>query len=159
MLIAPLLVFLLVVFIGPVATLLGRSVDDQEVSAALPRTVAALSDWQWGTPVPDSAYKALVEDLREASTPASLASAAGRLNYASPGMRSQLMMTRNRLQRADGATSDFKGLLESLSPKWSEPESWAAIKQASGPVTDFYLLTALDMKRAPDGSISSLPAN
>lgn len=157
MLVVPLLLFLVVVFIGPVLKLLSRSIDDQDVAAALPRTVQALADWQWGTPLPETAYGALVDDLRAASTPASLASAAGRLNYALPGMRALLMTSRTRLQSADRPESDPKAALLSLSAKWAEPETWVTIRQSSGPVTDFYLLTATDLKRVPDGSIERVP--
>lgn len=159
LLVAPLLIFLLAVFIGPVAKLLSRSVDDQEVARSLPRTVLALQEWAWGTPVPDQAFAALFEDLRHAPTPASLAPAAGRLNYALPGMRSLLMSARGRLQNVDPASADPRSALIALSPRWEEPETWATIRQASGPLTDFFLLSALDLKRGPGGEITRLPAS
>ena len=37
-----------------------------------------------------------------------------------------------------------------IDPKWDERETWAAIRRAGGPVTDFYLLAALDLRRDAD---------
>ena len=45
MLIAPLLIFVLVTFIAPIADMLFRSVENQIVRDTLPRTVVALKDW------------------------------------------------------------------------------------------------------------------
>lgn len=157
MLVVPILLFLLVVFIGPVVKLLSRSVDDRDVASALPQTVQALAEWQWGTPLPDAAYGAMVGDLRAASTPSNLTPAAGRLNYSLPGMRALLMTTRTKLQALDRPEADPKSILISLSAKWAEPATWANIRQAAGPITDFYLLTAVDLKRGFDGSIARVP--
>ncbi|MEM7616430.1 MAG: ABC transporter permease, partial [Pseudomonadota bacterium] len=45
MLIAPLLIFVLVTFIAPIADMLFRSVENQIVQETIPETVAALADW------------------------------------------------------------------------------------------------------------------
>jgi putative spermidine/putrescine transport system permease protein len=47
--------------------------------------------------------------------------------------------------------------LVGIDPKWGERETWAAIRRAGGPVTDFYLLAALDLQRDADGSIIGAP--
>lgn len=45
LLIAPLAVFLLLIFVVPIGTLLTRAVQNPEIATALPKTVAALSGW------------------------------------------------------------------------------------------------------------------
>ena len=45
MLIAPLLIFVLVTFIAPIADMLFRSIENQIVSDTLPRTTTELADW------------------------------------------------------------------------------------------------------------------
>ena len=50
-LVAPLLAFVLVSFIIPIVDMLARSVDNPEVQAAIPETVALLKDWD-GTGLP-----------------------------------------------------------------------------------------------------------
>jgi putative spermidine/putrescine transport system permease protein len=63
MLIAPLLAFILVTFIAPIADMLFRSVENQIVSDTLPRTTAALSDWD-GVGIPsDDALSVFAQDL------------------------------------------------------------------------------------------------
>src|SRR5437773_10815235 len=67
-LVLPLLLFLLFTFLGPLAGMLWRSVDDWEVRRVLPQTVAALADWD-GRDVPDeTAYAALAGDILAAGT-------------------------------------------------------------------------------------------
>lgn len=159
LLILPLLLFLLIIFIIPVATLLFRSVEDTEVRTALPATVAALKEWRTDQPVPDAAYSALMKELQAAKNTADVAPAATRLNYSLPGMRSLMMSTRARVQSLDQASGDARSVLQSISPKWTGAEPWVAIKQASGPLTVFYLLSALDLKRDIDGTIGRAPAS
>lgn len=159
LLVLPLLLFLLAIFIIPVATLLFRSVEDTEVSTAFPVTVEVLKNWKIDQRVPDAAYSALVKELRAAKTTADVAPAATRLNYSLPGMRSLMMSARSRVQSADQPSGDARSVLQSISSKWAGPEPWAAIKQASGPLTVFYLLSALDLKRDIDGSIGRAPSS
>src|SRR4029078_11980068 len=62
-LVLPLLLFLLFTFLGPLAGMLFRSVNDWEVRQVLPHTVAALAGWD-GKDVPDEkAYAALAGGL------------------------------------------------------------------------------------------------
>jgi putative spermidine/putrescine transport system permease protein len=156
-LIAPLLIFLLLVYIGPVAKLLSLSFIDNEVGRSLPSTISSLKGWSSGMPVPTSTYVALAKDLAEAKTGADVVGAAARLNYAEPGMRALLLDTRRRIHSTTVSHPDARTALLEISPKWGDPATWAAIKQAGGPLTDFYLLSAVDLKRGVDGSIQRAP--
>ncbi|MEZ5450873.1 MAG: hypothetical protein R3E89_18545 [Thiolinea sp.] len=49
MLIAPLLLFIFLTFIIPIANMLFRSVDNSIVSDTMPQTVVALQDWDAGS--------------------------------------------------------------------------------------------------------------
>src|SRR5690349_9433482 len=57
LLIAPLMIFLMAVFVAPIAVLLTRSVDNSEVSDILPATAVALAAWN-GESTPDEAVYA-----------------------------------------------------------------------------------------------------
>ena len=78
-LVAPLAIFIVLAFIGPISMLLSRSVGETAVGAALPKTVQSLVTWNGvGTP-PPNAFRALADDL--AATPREgVAAAATRLN-------------------------------------------------------------------------------
>ena len=47
-LVAPLLLFVLISFIAPIADMLFRSVENEIVSETIPRTVIALAQWEIG---------------------------------------------------------------------------------------------------------------
>lgn len=63
LLVAPLAIFLLLVFVVPIGALLTRAVQNPEIATALPRTVAALTNWDRKTAPADAAYAALAADL------------------------------------------------------------------------------------------------
>ncbi|TQF84470.1 ABC transporter permease [Elioraea sp. Yellowstone] len=155
LLVMPLFVFLLVGFVGPIAALLARGVQDTEVPRVLPRVTAALAEWDGRGLPDDAAFAALVEDLRAARAAGTLAQAATRLNYDINGFRTLMFATARRLPVPG---EDARAALIAADPAWGERATWAAIRRAAGPVTDFYLLAALDLKRDTDGAIVAAPA-
>lgn len=155
-LILPVLLFLFFTFLGPIAGMLWRSVEDREVSRVLPRAVAALADWN-GQDLPgENVYAALGEDIVAAREAGTLALASKRLNYAINGFRSLLSGTARKLKEPPPAGAARTTLL-ALDPAWGERETWTAIRDAGGPVTAFYLLGALDLTRNADGEIKAAP--
>lgn len=158
---APLLLFLLVTFLGPIIAFLWRGVTDDEVRPVLPRTVAALVDWDGAELPGEPAFAALAEDLRtaraadRANGSGSVARAAARLNADTPGMRSLLPMTARRLPATiNGSAQDA---ILRISPDWGQVESWGAIARAGGPMSSFHLLAALDLRRDATGAIRQAP--
>lgn len=154
-LVAPLLLFLLVTFAAPIGRMLLRSVEDTEVAPVLPHTLVALEHWDGRELPPEGAYAALVEDLRAARGTGELGIAAGRLNHDVPGYRTLLVATARRIARPfEGSAKDA---LLKADPAWGQVETWGAIVRARGPVTDFFLLGALDLRRDATGAIHELP--
>jgi putative spermidine/putrescine transport system permease protein len=154
-LVAPLFLFLVLTLGVPFAGTFWRAIDDSDVVHALPRTIGALRDWD-GLSLPDEpVYRLLAADLQEARAKETLALAARRLNYDVAGYRSLLFSTARRLPAAD--TRSFKDAMIQLAPAWGELKYWGAIKNASGPVSLFFLLSAIDMKKNADGTTSMLP--
>src|SRR6476661_3029331 len=156
-LVLPLFVFLAACFVVPIAAMLARGVIDTDVARILPAVTAALKSWDGGGLPAESAYQALIADIRSARAAGTLASAATRLNYDEPGFRSLLFTTGRQLP--DELSAPAKETLIGIDPKWGERETWAAIRRAGGPVTDFYLLAALDLRRDAANAIAPAPAN
>ena len=156
-LVAPLFLFLAATFLAPIAAMMWRAVGDGEVAPVFARTLSALDGWDGRALPEDTAFAAVVADIRQARADGTLASAATRLNYDVNGYRSLLFSTARRLP-ADGA-ADVRQALIALNPLWGERETWAAIRRAAGPVTDLYLLAALDLRRDAEGSVASAPAD
>ena len=102
-LILPLLVFVLVTFAVPVVLLLTRAVYDPSIATTLPRTVAALEDWD-GKATPDEpAFAALVEDFRKVSENNTAAFVGKRLNYEISGVRSKVIASAAKAAALDRA--------------------------------------------------------
>src|SRR5262249_55781866 len=146
---------LLASFIAPIASLLARGALDPEIARILPRTTAALASWAEGELPPDPAFAALIDDMRAAYRDGTLASAATRLNYDVNGFRTLMFGTARRLRAPVDGTA--REALIALDPKWGERETWAAIRRAGGPVTDLYLLAALDLRRDAHDRIVGAP--
>ena len=154
-LVLPLFLFLAACFVVPIGAMLSRGVIDSDIARILPTVTAALKNWDGRDLPPESAYAALIADIRAAREAGNLASAATRLNYDVPGFRTLFFGTGRQLPAAlEGSARDA---LTGIDPRWSERETWAAIRRAGGPATDFYLLGALDLRRDADGSIVGAP--
>ncbi|MCG6539566.1 ABC transporter permease [Pseudomonas sp. KSR10] len=142
-LILPLLVFLLLTFVLPIASLLWRSVDNPEVVGSLPRTVEAIAAWD-GRGLPDEpVYRALSEDLIEARRNQSLGDLSKRLNMEQAGYRSLLTKSARALPFKEQPSS-YKDALEALDERWGDPAYWQVIRRNNSAVTPYYLLAALD---------------
>jgi putative spermidine/putrescine transport system permease protein len=156
-LVLPLLLFLMASFIVPIGSMLARAVFDGEVAHILPRVSAELRQWDGRDLPADSAFVAMVADLRAAREAGTLASAATRLNYDIAGFRT-LLITSGRRVAGEPIDSPRRALLD-IDPRWGERDTWAAIRRAGGPVTDFYLLAALDLRRDAGNEIAAAPSN
>ena len=154
-LVLPLLVFLLGCFVAPIGAMLARGITDSDVARILPRVTAELGRWDGRELPPEAAYAALIADIRSAREAGTLASAATRLNYDVAGYRS-LMFATGRSLPAELAGSARETLL-AVDPKWGERETWMSLRRAGGPVTDFYLLAALDLRHDAANEIVGAP--
>ncbi len=151
-LIAPLLIFIMVTFIAPIADMLFRSVENDIVSNTLPKTVVALEEWDSTTgEMPDEAvFAALSDDLLiavEAKTHTRLGS---RLNYELSGISSLFRKTGRQVDDFDPALS-FREQFLDVDDDWGDIEVWQTIKAYSSPYTAGYYLAAMDLENTPTG--------
>ncbi|MEM6422694.1 MAG: ABC transporter permease, partial [Pseudomonadota bacterium] len=151
-LVAPLLLFIVISFVAPIADMLFRSVENGIVADTIPKTVVALQDWDEtsGQPPGEPVFVALYEDLQvavEAKTHTRLGS---RLNYEQSGMASLFRKTGRRIRRMDEA-APFAAQFEDVDEDWVDPAKWQVIKQYSGRYTPGYFYGAVDLEKTPDG--------
>ncbi|MEX3855150.1 putative spermidine/putrescine transport system permease protein [Paraburkholderia youngii] len=153
----PLLVFLLVTFVAPIASLLARSVRNPEVRTGMPQLSATLAGWDGAGLPGEPAFAALAHDLKDASESGQLGNIARRMNFYQPEFRSLLFKTA-RATRSE-TPAQWKPALIDLDERWNAPETWRLLKRASISPTPDYLLNAVDAQVAPDGSVTSVAAD
>ncbi|BCG04609.1 ABC transporter permease (plasmid) [Paraburkholderia sp. PGU19] len=156
-LVAPLALFILLVFVMPVASMISRSIQSPEVVDALPKTTSALRHWDRKSTVPDEAYRALMLDVEGNGGNNEAGSAAGRLNGQKDGFRSLLYKTTSALPFGDNdaalSAQEVKKRLIDIDSRWADASYWRAIANESSRYTSQYLLATIDFRETPDGRI------
>ncbi|CAM3871436.1 ABC transporter permease [Vreelandella rituensis] len=154
-LVAPLALFLIVVFVLPIGSMLWRSVDNTELESVMPRTVAGLQQWD-GSGLPEEAtLAAFAAELRDSRRGGGLGKVGRRLNYEDNQYRGLLMRT---LRGLPASSENWTQTLVEIDPAWGETTTWREIQRASPPVTDRYVLASLDLERGANGEIQRIDA-
>ncbi len=154
-LIAPLLIFILLTFIAPIADMLFRSVENQVVSETLPLTVKALADWDPALrELPDEpVFAALAADLQVAVKERTHTRLGSRLNYELTGVSSLFRKTGRDVTKWDLATDGpFKEKFIEVDSGWGDFPVWRTLKTYSPAYTNGYFLNAIDMEKGPEGA-------
>jgi putative spermidine/putrescine transport system permease protein len=150
LLVAPLLLFIVVTFVLPILDMARRSIDNPHIVNIMPRTVAALENWDGQDLPPESVYAALVQDMIIAREERTSGRVATRLNYEISGMRSTINAT---ARRAANLEPPYKEALIDVNRRWGDSEVWKVIQRESKPYTLSYYLAAVDRTYDADGRI------
>lgn len=156
-LVAPLCIFLLVMFAWPLATMLQRAVSNDEFGAVLHRTSLSLAEWDGNGTPPENVYADLAADLRQANDEQKLGQVTSALNFDWAGARPLVMRTVRQL--SSEPANGWKQTLVAAAPDWGNPGLWALIRRLSQPYTSRHFLAALDLQHAADGSVERVDAN
>ncbi|WP_409158379.1 ABC transporter permease [Pectobacterium sp. B2J-2] len=144
LLIAPLFLFIVVSFLFPITSILGKSISNPELRDNMPQTIAAMRQWS-GNNLPDEVvFRALVGDLREARSSGKLSTITKRLGYEGAAYRTLITRTLRKLP-AEGS-SDIRDQLIREQPMWGELATWQTFDRAARPFTSYYLLAVFDHK-------------
>ena len=151
-LVAPLLAFLGLFFVWPLATVITQSVSDPAVSRVLTRTVAEIGDWS-GNGVPSAEIQAAFRaDIVANTDDMAMGDVTRRLNSSKSGFRSLMGKTLTAVRE----NPDIE--LSEVDARWADSAFWSAIQDNASPYTDAFLLASLDLERDSTGSISRMPA-
>jgi len=155
-LIAPLFLFVVLIFAIPIGIMLLKSVDNPEVVEYLPNTAVALESWSGEGMPPETVTAVFAQDLVQSYKDKTAASVGKRLNYDVSGMRSLIMRTARKFNRnvPVGATVDT---FVQADKRWQDEKYWQTLKRASGSVTPFYLLMAIDKKINDKNEVVDVP--
>jgi putative spermidine/putrescine transport system permease protein len=158
LLIAPLALFLLMIFVVPIGALLTRAVQNPEIATALPHTITALRDWDRKSVPTDAAYAALATDLTAVADGEAMGALARRLNTEIPGYRSLVAKTARAMPLNDDAghalpPAQVKAKILEVDERWGDAKYWQAIAKNGSTISPFYLLASLDHKQDAFGHI------
>nr|WP_231582148.1 ABC transporter permease [Puniceibacterium sp. IMCC21224] len=125
-LVAPLLLFVVITFVAPIADMLFRSVENQIVSDTLPRTTEALADWDatTGNLPPEAVYEALFYDMSLAAEAKLHTRLGSRLNYEQTGLSSLFRQSGRGL---DDISDVYLDQFEDLNKDWDKAQPWAEL--------------------------------
>ncbi|TMV04931.1 ABC transporter permease [Ruegeria sediminis] len=154
MLVAPLLLFVLITFLLPIADMLFRSVENNIVSDTLPKTVVALREWDpaSGEAPGEEVYAALAADLQVAEENKTHTRVGTRLNYENPGISSLFRKAGRRVSKWDIETDGpFKEQFLDMDKDWGKVEIWQTIQTYSPTMTNGYFLNSVDLMKGADG--------
>jgi putative spermidine/putrescine transport system permease protein len=158
MLVAPLLLFIVLSFVAPIADMLFRSVENGIVPDTLPRTVEALKDWSpsSGEAPGEPVFAALAADLEIAVKAKSHTRLGSRLNYEHPGISSLFRTSGRKVKKL--TEGNYREQFLEMDKGWGDVSIWQTIKRLSGRYTASYFLSSVDAEATEDG-IQMKPAD
>jgi putative spermidine/putrescine transport system permease protein len=156
-LVLPLFAFIVLSFVVPILVMLYNSVYDPDVAENMPQTVQALQSWDGRELPPEEVFAAFVADLQEAQKNKQAALIGKRLNYEISGIRSKVTTTARKVGAL--AEGPYRDAVIAIDKVWGDIDTWATIKRSSSDWTPFYILSMLDLRQGPDGSIEHMPAD
>lgn len=157
LLVTPLFIFILFSFLIPIVDMTFRSVDNWQVGTLMPKTTAALENWDGKAMPEEPVFEALVADLQAGAITREIGKVGTRLNYEKSGLRS--MITGSARKSKKITEGPYKPQVLKLHKKWKELETWTVIKRNTAPYTAGYYLNAVDMKYDKNGDIVRQPEN
>ncbi|UWU75832.1 ABC transporter permease [Bradyrhizobium huanghuaihaiense] len=155
MLVLPLLLFILVTFVVPIARMIFNSVHDDTLLTRMPRTMAELRHWDGKDLPSEAAFAALAADLKEAVEQKTATQIGTRINYEFPGATSQVTSSANKMSEL--ASGPYKSALIGISPLWGRHDVWNMLRRGTSAYTAYYLLRSVDHQFGPDGQVVPSP--
>ncbi len=155
LLVSPLLFFLIIAYISPIASLLFTSIDDRMVTNMLPKTFKAMKQWD-GKDLPSEEifeafyqdYKILVEEKRHGKL-------ATQMNYEKNGFKSILKKLRRQMKKFE--EGNYKEQIMAVHKRWADVEYWRALKRRAPSYTYSKYLKGVDMYENEEGKIVEVP--
>ncbi|MDF0581981.1 ABC transporter permease [Bradyrhizobium yuanmingense] len=154
-LVMPLLLVILIAFVWPIGRMMFNSVHDDTLLRLMPRATSALSTWDTKDLPDESAYTALVEDLKQAWIHKTTGAIATRINYELAGAGSQIASSARKANTL--SAGPYKAALIEINPLWGQRDVWRVIKRGHSAYTGYYLLRSFDYQYGPEGQVVASP--
>jgi putative spermidine/putrescine transport system permease protein len=154
LLVAPLLLFILLVFAAPIAALLTQGVYNPTFSSLMVNLTPLLEEWDGESRPSDAMYDALHADLVQTREDRTIGQVATRVNREKSGARSLFTSTARRAARMD---APYREALLDHDEEWGDIEMWRAMKIASRSLTPAFYAAAVDMQMTAQGGFEPAP--
>ena len=146
LLVAPLLVFILVTFLIPIADMLVRSIDDRHINTVFPKTFEVYKKWDRQDLPSEELYKTMFFEVKEGSG-YSIGKATTRMNYAKSGWKSLLKKSKRKFKKIE--EGPYKEQMIAFDKRWADIEYWKAIGVMVDATTAGYYLNAVEARKMP----------
>jgi len=142
LLVLPALLFLIIIFVVPIAQLLSRSVDDTLVNKALPRTFAAFESWDRQSLPEEAMFEAIFLDITTGEKYL-IGKATTRMNYEKPGWRSLIKKSGRKFKKKIKGPP-YRDAMIKIDKRWGDVAFWQTLGAMKDPQTLGYFLNAVD---------------
>lgn len=150
LLVLPLLLFLFITFIIPIAEMMWRSVYNPEIRDYLPQVSAEIKDWD-GQSVPSEAvFAAMAADMTQGLKDRTIGRVAGRINREWGGARGLMMKTARKIKNMQ---PPYREAFIAQNKKWEDLTYWKVLQRETGWLTASYYLLAMDYQYNTEGEI------
>lgn len=142
LLVLPALLFLIIIFVIPIAQLLSRSVDDTLVNRALPRTFVAFESWDRQSLPAEAMFEAIFLDITTGEKYL-IGKATTRMNYEKPGWRSLIKKSGRKFKKKIKGPP-YRDAMIKIDKRWGDVTFWQTLGAMKDPQTLGYFLNAVD---------------
>ena len=143
LLVLPLLAFILVTFLVPIADMLTRSIDDRQINTVFPKTFEVYKKWDRKGLPSEELYATMFFEVKN-SEGYQIGKASTRMNYSKSGWKSLLKKSKRKFKKIE--EGPYKEQMIAAEKRWGDIEYWKALGQMVDPTTMGYYLNAVDLK-------------
>jgi putative spermidine/putrescine transport system permease protein len=157
MLVLPLLGFITVFFLLPIANMLVRSVQNPTLSAQMPQSAQALDEWN-GQEVPDEKLFATIgHELVSLQQARKLDAVGSDLNRVMSDAKSLMAKTARNLVTQAPANGTYKQAMIDADSRWNQLGTWTQLAKMAPAYSGVHYLAALDLRYDDQGHITQQP--
>ena len=151
LLVAPLLFFLLIVYISPITGMLFKSIDDRMVTKMLPQTFKSMEKWDGKNLPSEEVFESFYKDYKILVDEERAGKLSTQLNYEKNGFKSILKKYGRKLKNFE--EGNYKEQTMSVHKRWTNVEYWRAIQRRAPSYSYSKYLKGLDMYTNEKGEI------
>ncbi len=150
-LVAPLFLFILIIYVFPIGEMLFRSIDDRMITNMLPKTYKSMEKWD-GKQLPEEpVYAAIYEDLSLLKKNKTYGKIIARLNYEKGGFSSLIKKTVRKINKFE--KGNYKEQFIDVHKRWGQIEYLRALKNTAPKYTVAKYLKGVDLLFDQDKNI------